>query len=684
MGEAALLDSMAEAAASQAVAAAAAEPAGPADDGLSREQVLALYQNCIKLASENKINQKNTWSLPLIDHISEIVLGDDNGDDAQTNFQKASCMLEAGVKIYSYRVDSMHSETYKVLSALNRSAAGPAPEEAGDGDGDGNGSGEDDDESGAKRKVSKKLACPSATLDLPEALNVKKYDLAFSVDPLFHQTQAQFDEGGARGLLLHTLSVHRGCELVFDSLEVPDQTPAAPPADLAGGGGGDDVVDLSFAWREVQAVLAAADAETEISPALDKIVALLDDPRRAAAVAAGCSTAEADVDGALHAQRQLGSAATEPDVGSDFGTAMTAVEPSAAAGDWDSPDWDHEPGDGGGTTVAASDGGVDADMEGVREDGASDSEIGEEDESGQLATQRRAIEWLAASLGLTAPSKSGRDPWPHHRPRDQATRKARRERKQPAYIDFYDLSAVDVAAFAPPEDPRETLLARSTATAVANTLLPPGGHYQPLKLVRLYFRPNVLCVRRRSRQRGARRAWGQEGPLSHADYDGDRDGIEMDDGHAGSNSPFDGPTMWDLGDEEHSEVDDFLPQPRKVEKVDIHYARASKQVDVKALKETLWTKLQKMTPDPIADEGDGEVVNEGEIVQQGEGLSFRSLLQQLPEDCSAAPLEDISVHLCFICMLHLANENNLHISSSSDMSDLCIRPGAMLIPDSIL
>eukprot|EP00850_Spirogloea_muscicola_P018768 SM000175S03315 [mRNA] locus=s175:269881:271014:+ [translate_table: standard] len=158
---------MAEAAASQAVAAAAAEPAGPADDGLSREQVLALYQNCIKLASENKINQKNTWSLPLIDHISEIVLGGDDGDDAQTNFQKASCTLEAGVKIYSYRVDSMHSETYKVLSALNRSAAGPAPEEAGPG----------------QRCLrlgalcwGPQLACPSATLEPPEALNVKKYD----------------------------------------------------------------------------------------------------------------------------------------------------------------------------------------------------------------------------------------------------------------------------------------------------------------------------------------------------------------------------------------------------------------------------------------------------------------------------------------------------------------------------
>lgn len=33
---------------------------------------------------------------------------------------RASCTLEAGVKIYSLRVDSVHSEAYKVLGGINR------------------------------------------------------------------------------------------------------------------------------------------------------------------------------------------------------------------------------------------------------------------------------------------------------------------------------------------------------------------------------------------------------------------------------------------------------------------------------------------------------------------------------------------------------------------------------------
>lgn len=52
---------------------------------------------------------------------------------------------------------------------------------------------------------------------------MKKFDLEFSVDPLFQKTSAAFDEGGARGLLLNHLSVHRGCEILFDSSEIVDE-----------------------------------------------------------------------------------------------------------------------------------------------------------------------------------------------------------------------------------------------------------------------------------------------------------------------------------------------------------------------------------------------------------------------------------------------------------------------------
>ena len=160
-------------------------------------------------------------------------------------------------------------------------SAGEGGEE---GDGDGDGEGADGKAGGRRRKAGS--ADPSSTLAATwEELNAKKFDLAFAVDPLFHKTSAQFDEGGARGappgtpcgsaqqtglapsckifatlmvrpggplhlvclhtaplgpgsagsvrlswnyvgrlagLLLNNLSVYRGCEVLFDSLEVPE------------------------------------------------------------------------------------------------------------------------------------------------------------------------------------------------------------------------------------------------------------------------------------------------------------------------------------------------------------------------------------------------------------------------------------------------------------------------------
>lgn len=61
-----------------------------------------------------------------------------------------------------------------------------------------------------------------------------------------------------------------------------------------------------------------------------------------------------------------------------------------------------------------------------------------------------------------------------------------------------------------------------------------------------------------------------------------------------------------------------------------------------------------------------------EDVDAESGLSFQGILQSFPNDCTAAAPEDISVHLCFICLLHLANEHCLRIDDCSTMDDLRI------------
>ena len=49
--------------------------------------------------------------------------------------QAASCTLEAGVKIYSYRVDSVHNDAFKTLAGFSRAAL-PASQDDGEDGGD--------------------------------------------------------------------------------------------------------------------------------------------------------------------------------------------------------------------------------------------------------------------------------------------------------------------------------------------------------------------------------------------------------------------------------------------------------------------------------------------------------------------------------------------------------------------
>lgn len=49
------------------------------------------------------------------------------------------------------------------------------------------------------------------------SLQLKKFELEFAVDPLFKKTSADFDEGGAKGLLLNHLMIDSHGRIVFDS-----------------------------------------------------------------------------------------------------------------------------------------------------------------------------------------------------------------------------------------------------------------------------------------------------------------------------------------------------------------------------------------------------------------------------------------------------------------------------------
>ncbi|PQP95072.1 condensin complex subunit 2-like [Prunus yedoensis var. nudiflora] len=64
-------------------------------------------------------------------------------------------------------------------------------------------------------------------------------------------------------------------------------------------------------------------------------------------------------------------------------------------------------------------------------------------------------------------------------------------------------------------------------------------------------------------------------------------------------------------------------------------------------------------------------------------ISFKHILVTFPVNCRAAVPEDISPHLCFICLLHLANEYGLSIHDCPSLDDLSIHLPSRLNSDGV-
>lgn len=85
---------------------------------------------------------------------------------------------------------------------------------------------------------------------------------------------------------------------------------------------------------------------------------------------------------------------------------------------------------------------------------------------------------------------------------------------------------------------------------------------------------------------------------------------------------------------------------------------------MRALKETLWDGMHALVEE-------GHIQSSDPVSQSGRSIEFQSVIGGVGES-GAGRLEDLSVHLCFICMLHLANEHGLAIHDSPGLDQLSI------------
>lgn len=124
------------------------------------------------MASDNKINTTNSWNFALIDYFYDMsLLKEGDGID----FQRASYTLDGCVKIYTNRVDSIATETGKLLSGLAYSRNNKTKGESGEGQG----SEEMEDEDGDVRKKPEKRVSHSGILS-SAAANAPRHGAIFS------------------------------------------------------------------------------------------------------------------------------------------------------------------------------------------------------------------------------------------------------------------------------------------------------------------------------------------------------------------------------------------------------------------------------------------------------------------------------------------------------------------------
>lgn len=583
-----------------------------------------LFHNCIKLASENKINQKNTWELGLIDHLSEIIQAGEEMDD-ETNFQKASCTLEAGVKIYSLRVDSVHSEAYKVLGGINRAVRG---EEAGLGEG---GDSEPAQEEGINKKDVDRRISPASTLESSfETLNVKKFDVAFTVDPLYHQTTAQFDEGGAKGLLLYNLGVYGSCCVLFDSFEAPDKLVLSDmQAEKA------DAIDLSFAKEQIEQMTLHMPLCNDISPTLRDIVAQFDEENQRPSHDAS-----------------LGQMPVMEDQVVDSNNTDNDDIPDSGTWDFGGCD-DHE---------SACDEKCDPLNFNSTSYKEGNDEYTFQGPDGPCLDERLEKFTDLLSLGIGFSSKTnawaGPEHWKYQKAKDlqpaqtpsgdlDVAKKTKKKRgKDEPDIDFTKALELEMASvFAPPKNPKSLLLPANKGSC--SNKLPEDCHYQPESLVKLLLLPDILCLARRRRKpldisRGNDDDFIPSGPWDDDNLCSDH----ADEGNA---------------DSDIEEPVNLITKPRQVNKIDIQYDKISKQIDVHALKEVLWNHIHMSAETDHLEREDTEGT-----------LCLTKVLHDLPSSNPDALRTDISPHLYFICLLHLANEHSLTLRDRPTLDEIDI------------
>uniref|UniRef100_A0A8C3RX18 Condensin complex subunit 2 n=1 Tax=Chelydra serpentina TaxID=8475 RepID=A0A8C3RX18_CHESE len=622
---------------------------------LTNTQISDHYSTCIKLSTENRITTKNAFGLHLIDYMAEILK---QKDSELTNFKIAAGTLDASTKIYAVRVDAVHADVYKVLGGLGKDSAPTKDVDSQGADGAAAST-----EAAKKLKTKKKHSYKTIEQNLNN-INISEADRRSEVDPMFQKTAASFDECSTVGIFLSTLHTHSyRCELLLDAKVTPLpssetlESPSSTPVKVA----------------DLKSILLQCTEQRPICPTLS-----------------GFQLSHWDSDSHNESVSALIDKFKKSDQVFDI-NAEVDCDPADCADALEEDDFDADMLD---RTVAGDVGEFSDKLEACRmvKDVIPLAE-------GDIGTMCLHLSVKPGEYSYFSPRTmlmwAGPEHWrfkPHHKMDTGAEKVGRKRNTKKVFELNFDEDIDFMTRFR--KTRAATTLAKSTRDNQnkKSTTLPEDFHYDPDNIIRLSLKPAIKdshnAVTKHSSDEIGEYDYNNPNDTSNfcpalkaADSDDDHDPVDF----MAQGEPFE---LTVRGTDPYGELSralgldittygesNLVAEPQKVNKIEIHYAKTAKKMDMKRLKRTMWDLLTDVQKDQVGAEQNEVAEKETDSVILANKKVFSGITKDLLHRLPSAMAQNLSVPLAFACLLHLANEKNLTLEGVEDLSDVLVQQG---------
>nr|XP_033803511.1 condensin complex subunit 2 [Geotrypetes seraphini]XP_033803512.1 condensin complex subunit 2 [Geotrypetes seraphini] len=621
---------------------------------LNNIQIADHYSTCIKLSTENKITTKNAFGLHLIDYMTEILK---QKDSELTNFKVAAGTLDASTKIYAVRVDAVHADVYRVLGGLGKDSQPAASELQDSKDPDSSGDPEN------TKKVKKKQKCSYKTIEQNlNNINRSENNSKSEIDPMFQKTAAAFDESRTVGVFLSTMHCNDYYnELLFDFDVIPlsSSKPKDPPTPVLL-----EVTDVKDALlkcaekRPICPSLAGFHfTRWEINAHDDTASSLLNKFKQSS---------------------QVFDIHTEPENEEDG-------ENTHFKDDFDADVFDEmEAGDLGDFREQREACRIQRENISRQVIPLGDADIG------TMCLHLSEKPWEYSYFSPRAMSMwAGPEHWHfrHHQKKDDHSEKNIKTKKAKKIFELNFEEDIDFDIHFQ-ETRVATTLSKITLDSQnkKSTTLPADFNYHPDNIIQLSLKPSnrlkkMAVQSELSQNDGGIREYDYSNPNDTSNYcpglqaaDSDDDDFQGTDGMFELTANPESECRQNVGSNIFNITtygeDNLVDEPQKVNKIELHYAKTAKKMDMKRLKRSMWSLL--------TDEQEKQTENETEVLKNERVMderAFSGITRQLLNRLPSVMAQNLSVPLAFACLLHLANEKNLKLKSVEDLSDIFISQG---------